>query len=483
MHAGSKERAKERPKERRFRLSALTEQGSFLTTAQAEAWLMSTAGKAHLSVRQVPFSELGEWSFDPATGDLGHHSGKFFQVHGLRVHVETDSVVEWEQPILNQPEIGILGIIAKEFDGHLHFLMQAKMEPGNPLGVQMVPTVQATKSNYTQVHQGARPLYVDHMLDRSLSRVLVDQLQYEQGSAFFRKRNRNIVVEVTDDLPVEDGYQWLTLGQVKALLRCSNLVSMDTRTVISCLSLVERGHHPFDADGLCPPDTFGAALLTSAAQREQGASSTDELLYWLTDLKCRWRLSAERIGLDAVTGWSRTPLEIAHDGGRFFRVVAVQVESDSREVSRWSQPLLAPSAKGLVGFLVKSFGGLLHFLVQARVEPGNVEAVALAPTVQCGLGFERADDRSSAPIFADLLANAPEKWIRYAATQSEEGGRFFGLESDYRIVELPGDINPSLPENFRWMTLGQLNEMLRFGLVNIEARNVLSCLSFTPQPE
>lgn len=467
------------PKERRFRRSALTVEGRFFTTSQAASWLMSTAEAARLSVQQVPFAELGEWAFDEATGDLRHRSGKFFQVHGLRVAIEAESTAHWDQPILDQPEIGILGIIAKEFDGLLYFLMQAKMEPGNPLGVQMVPTVQATRSNYTQVHQGARPLYVDYMLDRRLSRVLVDHLQYEQGSAFFRKRNRNIVVEITEDIPVSPGYQWLTLGQIKALLRTPNLVSMDTRTVISCLPLIERGPAPFGTDS--PPDPatgFGSALLASAAERDQGVHTLDDLLQWLTDLKCRWQLAVERIGLDSVRGWARSAHEIAHEDDRFFRVIGVRVESDSREVTRWTQPLVAPATKGLVGFLVKNLGGTLHLLVQARIEPGNAEAVALAPTVQWGLGLDQASSATPTTALVALLRDAPSEWVRYSCTQSEEGGRFFGLESEYRFVELPEDLNPPIPESYRWMTLGQLNEMLRFGLVNIEARNLLSCLSF-----
>ena len=163
-------------KERRFRRSALTEEGRFLTTAEALSWLSATAAAARFVVEPIPFSDLGEWSFDQSSGDLTHRSGKFFRVQGLHASTDLAPPGEWHQPIIDQPEIGILGIIVKEFDGQLHLLMQAKMEPGNPLGVQLVPTVQATRSNYTQVHQGARPLYVDYMTDRSLSTVLVDQL-------------------------------------------------------------------------------------------------------------------------------------------------------------------------------------------------------------------------------------------------------------------------------------------------------------------
>ena len=69
-------------------------------------------------------------------------------------------------------------------------------------GIQLSPTVQATRSNYSQVHQGKRPNYVEYFADRARGTVLVDQLQTEQGSRFLRKQNRNMLVEATGHVPV-----------------------------------------------------------------------------------------------------------------------------------------------------------------------------------------------------------------------------------------------------------------------------------------
>ena len=53
--------------------------------------------------------------------------------------------ISWDQPIIDQPEIGFLGILCKEIKGSLHFLLQAKIEPGNKNFVQLSPTLQATR--------------------------------------------------------------------------------------------------------------------------------------------------------------------------------------------------------------------------------------------------------------------------------------------------------------------------------------------------
>jgi len=76
----------------------------------------------------------------------------------------------------------------KKINGILYFLMQAKIEPGNINAVQLSPTLQATKSNYTQVHKGNVPLYLSYFLEeRKDVTILLDQLQSEQGARFLKK--------------------------------------------------------------------------------------------------------------------------------------------------------------------------------------------------------------------------------------------------------------------------------------------------------
>lgn len=96
--------------------------------------------------------------------------------------------------------------------------MQAKIEPGNLNIVQLSPTLQATRSNYTRVHGGKSPNYLEYFNGEKEVYVLVDQLQSEQGARFLHKRNRNIIVEINEDeeISVKDGFIWVSLGQIKS---------------------------------------------------------------------------------------------------------------------------------------------------------------------------------------------------------------------------------------------------------------------------
>ena len=147
--------------------------------------------------------------------------------------------ISWDQPIIDQPEIGFLGILCKEIKGSLHFLLQAKIEPGNKNFVQLSPTLQATRSNFTRVHGGKKPEYLDYFTNLKSNKIIVDCLQSEQGSRFFKKRNRNIIIYSKEKIELKENFKWLTLKQIKDLMLIDNFINMDTRTVISCLNIAD----------------------------------------------------------------------------------------------------------------------------------------------------------------------------------------------------------------------------------------------------
>ncbi|MEU6746384.1 NDP-hexose 2,3-dehydratase family protein [Spirillospora sp. NPDC046719] len=434
------------------RSAAAVTEGADLTTEGVFGWMAERVATHDFKVDRIPFAELDGWSFDAATGDLRHRSGRFFSVEGLRARVnDTTGVVpdrEWAQPILNQPEIGILGLLVKEFDGVPHVLLQAKMEPGNSNLLQLSPTVQATWSNYNRVHEGTAVGYLEYFNGPERGRVLADVLQSEQGSWFFRKVNRNVIVEVTGEVPPHEDFRWLTLGQIGALLRRDTIVSMDLRSVLSCL--------PFD-------------------RAEAGALHADaDVLSWFTGVRSRYDVRSSCMPLADVPGWVRTDSVIRHETGRYFRIVGVGVQASSREVAGWTQPLLEPVEPGVIAFLSCRIEGVPHVLAHARSEGGFADSVEIGPTVQCTPGQHA--DTADRPAFLDQVLTADPARVRYSAVQSEEGGRFLNADNRYLVIDVDEPFAP--PPNYRWVTHGQLNLLVRHGhYLNVQARTLLACLN------
>ena len=180
-----------------FLVSALSRGGMFMSTSEILAWMKEQNEAIVSNISQIPLSEMSKWDY--RDDHICHESGKFFSIDGIRVNTNYRNTHEWDQPIINQPEIGFLGFIVKKFNGVMHFLLQAKIEPGNLNVVQLSPTLQATRSNYMRVHGGASPNYLEYFTGEREVTILVDQLQSEQGARFLHKRNRNIIVEVDAD--------------------------------------------------------------------------------------------------------------------------------------------------------------------------------------------------------------------------------------------------------------------------------------------
>lgn len=480
-----------------FLISALSVRNPLMDIDQFSDWFESRRNAHHFSIEQIPFKQLESWSFESSTGNLRHSTGKFFSIEGIWVETNAGPIHQWSQPIINQPEIGILGILAKKFDGVLHFLMQAKMEPGNIGVVQLGPTVQATRSNYTLTHKGKTPPYLDYFWDKSDSTILLDSLQSEQGARFLSKRNRNIIIETSRDVEVLDDYCWLTLGQIHKLMKRDNTVNMDARSVLSCISFVapelqnkndselvsylqslDNAQVDFISNN---PDDFNFKVMASAINYEGALHDTNDIISWFTELKVRYELKVERIPLKFVKNWCITPTQIVHEKEKYFSIIAVAVQADNREVDHWTQPLVKPQKSGLVAYITKSINGVLHFLLQAKVEPGNFDIIEMAPTVQCITDSYEFDAPEERPAFLDYVLNASADQIRSSSLQSEEGGRFYQESNKYLIIEADDDFPLEIPDNFSWITLRQIKEFVKYNnYVNVEARCLLSLLRFMP---
>lgn len=437
----------------RMERSAKDRTGAWTGTADVADWIAERRATQGHRVDLIPLDALQDWSFDPDTGELGHRTGRFFTVQGLRVSDGPEAFRQWDQPVIRQPEVGILGILVKEFDGVPHFLMQAKMEPGNPGLVQLSPTVQATRSNYTGAHRGAPVRYLEYFTSPDAGTVLTDVIQSEHGSWFLHKGNRNMIVETRGDVPEHPDFRWLTLGQLGELLCHDNLVNMDARTVLACV----------------PGDGGDSLALHSDAH----------VVSWLSAQRSLRLLRADPVPLAAVEGWTRTRTAIGHDEGRYFRVVGVDVRAGNREVSSWTQPLFEPVGHGVTAFLTRRIGGVPHLLAQARAEGGLLNSVEIAPTVQC-TPDNYAGGPSGLPPFLDVVRNAGPARLHYGAVHSEEGGRFHRAESRYLIVEATEEEAPvEAPPGFLWVTPGQLSSLTRRGNhVNVQARTLMACLRY-----
>ncbi|GAB4588348.1 NDP-hexose 2,3-dehydratase family protein [Nocardia sp. IFM 10818] len=427
----------------------------FDTLTQFHHWLASRGHANDYRVNLVPLDAMDGWHTHPETGNLHHRSGQFFSIVGVRASTASRAPITWSQPIIRQPEIGILGIIAKRMGGVRYLLMQAKMEPGNINVLQLSPTVQATRSNFTRVHRGNAVPYLDYFRTPHHGRPIFDSLQSEQGSWFLGKRNRNMIVEVDDDVPVLPDFCWLSVEQLAELIRIPNLVNMDSRTVLSGI--------PF--------------LTGDSARSGRARHSLGDILSWFTEVKSRNHLDRTLVPLNRLPEWERGPDAIRRRDGRYFSVIGVDVQASNREVRRWSQPMFQPAGQGVIAFLGRHFDDVFHVLVHARTETGTTDIVEMGPTVACIPSNYAEGTNAVRPRYLDIVTRASAAQILVDVVHSEEGGRFYHAESRYLVV-VDDDLPVEVPHDYCWMTIDQLTGFTRYSNhVNVGARCLLSCMT------
>ena len=463
-----------------FLKSILDCDGKFMNTEKVLDWIQAKNNDAQVKVTVSEFSKLKNWKHTHE--GIYHDSGKYFSIVGLMAKTNWAEPFEWYQPIINQPEVGYLGFITQEIEGVLHFLVQAKIEPGNINHVQISPTLQATRSNYTRVHRGFEPPYLSYFQNAKSSQIILDQLQSEQGARFLKKRNRNIIIKVDEDIEIRDNFTWLSLGQIKKLMTFDNLVNMDTRTVIAGITygnystdILDMFLFSLHGFGNTP---FKKALVCSAMGKMDGFNTLDQIITFLTHLKSEYDLEVQKTPLNTLSSWIIRDDGIFHEEGKYFRVIPVNVEISSREVVSWSQPMIEPAQDGLCAFVCKQIDGLLHFAVQAKLECGNHDIIEFAPTVQCLTGNYRETEESALPFLEYVLSAKPEQ-VLYDVLQSEEGGRFYKEQNRNMIVLAGDEVSIDLPERYIWMTLNQMYTFIKFNnYLNIQARSLIAAISF-----
>lgn len=196
-------------------------------------------------------------------------------------------------------------------------------------------------------------------------------------------------------------------------------------------------------------------------------SGSDWLDAWFNQVRDRSQLRTSRISLDDSSEWSLVDGQIRHASGRFFQVAGVHWnDSSGHEVS---QPLLVQREIGTLGFA--KWGKEL--LVQAKVEPGNVGVVQLAPTCQATASNLDRVHGGRAPAFAASF-RPHGRQIVHESLQSEQGSRF--LQKLNRNVFAVEDLRLTSEDTHRWIPVDAILEWTSLDfLVNTDSRSVLVC--------
>lgn len=445
--------------------------GSVNTTDEIIQWIEETNTMTKVNIQKISLDECIPWYYDSDVGYITNPARSFFSISGFQAVL--NGAVQLEQPILLQNEIGYLGIICKKINGVLNFLMQAKIEPGNVNKVQLSPTIQATRSNFTQKHGGNKPPYLEHFLNASQYTIIVDQIQSEQSARFYKKRNRNIIILVDDEVEVYTSHIWMTLGQIKELMRHDNIVNMDTRTVLSCIPYCVTTLSADLRESLRPYFSDSALYESIFGEDEEYLFPT--IYQYINNYKMFDDTETKLVPLHTLSTWKVEKDQIICTSGYSFKVIFCDIEIEGREVVHWTQPLFEAVGHATFGLIMCDVDGIRKFLVHATPEAGCFDKLELGPSVQLEPDFvmDGAD-----PVI-DLFfryRHDPSK-VLCDVMLSEEGGRFYCEQNHNVLMQLDYDLVKDHPEGYFLVDYTTLNKLVQINnCLNIQLRNLLSLL-------
>jgi len=436
-------------------------------------WIIKENKSSNHIIKKINLKTTKNWIVNFTNDKIFHETGGFFAIEGIRINIFKDKLYKWDQPIINQNEIGILGFLMKELNNQPYFLMQTKIEPGNINGIQLSPTLQATESNYNALHKGKIPDYLEHFINIKNSSILSDSLQSEQGSFFLKKRNRNLILRANKNISLKKGYQWISLKVIKRLLMIDNIINMDSRSVLSQInSLQISGKLKFHNKFNCDEDLIYTSLFGIGKPK----NSIEEIIDFIKFFRNKYKISITQISLNKMNGWEFTNKELKRNDNNFFKIIGVSAKIPNREKGYWEQPMLQTYNNGICTLIGKVINNIFHLIVQAKLECGNKEIVELGPTIQLldGLNLNKKKDE----IFGlNYQENSNLKKIIFSNYQSDEGGRFYKVINKYTLILAEKSFNEKLPEGFIWITLNQLYALNRIdGKINIYLRTFLSMI-------
>ena len=196
-------------------------------------------------------------------------------------------------------------------------------------------------------------------------------------------------------------------------------------------------------------------------------TDVSEILQWLENKRNDYNVKTEEIPIHKLDRWKVHPNTgvISHDTGKFFSIIGVKVSgAKGREVNSWTQPMVKQQECGIIGLLCQNQNGIMKYLLYAKYEPGNMHKLQLSPTVQATSSNMLLAHGGNNPLFTSYFQNNKGK-VLVDVELVEDGGRNYFKTNRNLLIEIPENEKIDIPDDFVWVTLPQLRNLMKFDVV------------------
>ncbi|MFA6081568.1 MAG: NDP-hexose 2,3-dehydratase family protein [Patescibacteria group bacterium] len=169
--------------------------------------------KKNYVIKTIPLEKLKDWKITDF--EISPSNKKLFRVRHLKVTAKNREVPEWDQPIIDSYEEGLVNLVCGRINGVLHFYFSIITEAGLYNNAELSPIIR-NYSKYPNV------------------KVIKSVMQSDEGGRFYQDIARYQVVDIGEADLTLPGY-WLNLAQIQYLLLKNGRFTNEARSAISLL--------------------------------------------------------------------------------------------------------------------------------------------------------------------------------------------------------------------------------------------------------
>ena len=165
-------------------------------------------------------------------------------------------------------------------------------------------------------------------------------------------------------------------------------------------------------------------IIRSWQNRTGNVNSTEDILTWITDLNEKTHVKIEECNILDSHFWFFDDYsgEVLNRRKSFFSITGMRYFIDDEFIKE--QPIIIQPEIGYLGIICRKIDGVLNFLMQAKIEPGNVNCVQISPTIQATKSNFLRVHGGKLPTYFELFEKSGEHQVLYDQIQSEQASRF-----------------------------------------------------------
>ena len=191
---------------------------------------------------------------------------------------------------------------------------------------------------------------------------------------------------------------------------------------------------------------------------------------WINNLKKNFFLNVKLVKFNKLDKWIINDKIIYHKNKNFFQIIPYSVKTNFGKIRNWCQPLIVQKEVGILGIIKKKN----KYLLQAKLEPGNINKIQLSPTVQATKSNYLRKHGGKKTLYLNFFqSNSRKIKVISKARLSEQGSRYLNKLNYNILIESKKKIKKY--NNFIWVDKQNLSFLIKKkNLLNMDTISILA---------